>query len=264
MAEETTVEQVEQSEVLAPEEVEQVLSGEEETNVELPSDKEEFQVPEKFQGKSQEEIIKAYLELEKMKSNPTEEGKGGDQENLQEGEEPSPDKTEDTKENIDVSKYEEKYWSEGGLSDDDYAELEKAGFTKEQVEQEIEFREWKREKALKDVLEPLGGGMEKFKEVAQWIAQNRDPEEVKEINLALATTPKVAQQALLKTLYAEYDSANNGPIHTNNPQTTPTKGYANESEFFSDISKPEYTTDKNYAKAVEKKLEMSDTTGWSF
>jgi hypothetical protein len=231
--------------------------------VKLPSDQEEFVVPEKFEGKSLEDVIKSYQELEKLK--------GGDEVS----EEKSPEEVKPTEggEEEQYQKYAESLDKNGELSAEEYAELEKAGYDKATVDAEIqrradlkEFEEYKKEKALNEVLEPLGGGTEKFKEVAEWFAKTNSPEEVKEFNETLASVPKLAQQALLKELYSKYSDASEGgevTLHTNTPQTTPTKGYASESDFFKDISSPDYRTHKSFAKAVEAKLAKTNTEGWS-
>jgi hypothetical protein len=262
MAEETVTSTEEvQSAVLTEEEAQQVVSGEEGEEVTLPSEQEEFTVPEKFQGKSLEDVVKAYIELEKMK--------GGGPEVSQEGEEPSQevpseeksdDKSdEDIKDNVDVSKFEEKYLKEGSLSEEDYAELEKLGYNKQVVDEHIEYVEWKREKAINEVLSPIGLDKETFKEMTTWLAQTKAPEEINEINAALASAPKVAQQALIKGLYAEYKAGGNPDvIHTNSKQTQPSKGYQTQEEFFKDVGSPEYQNNPKFRAKVEAKMAMSD------
>ena len=238
----------------------------EEEVVTLPSDTPEFVMPEKFQGKSAEEIARSYIELEKMK--------GGDVKSQEEKGEESKEETtpeETSKEDEQYQKYVESFEKNGGLSEAEYAELDKAGYDKATVDAEIkrrqelkEFESWRQEKALNEVLEPLGGGTEKFKEVAEWANKTKDKAEVEAFNAALAAAPKLAQQALLKQLYTEYEAADKPDVlHTNSPQSTPSKGYSSEADFFKDISSPEYTSHKTFAKAVEAKLAKTDTTGWS-
>jgi hypothetical protein len=242
---------------------EEVASVEGEEEVTLPSDVPEFEVPEKFKGKSTEDIIKSYLELEKMK--------GGDTESQEEKVSDKP--TEETSpEEAQYQKYAESLDKNGQLSEAEYAELAEAGYDRATVDAEIqrrqelkEFEEYKREKTLNELLEPLGGGMDKFKEVSDWANTTKSKEEMEEFNKALASVPKLAQQAMLRQLYSEYESASNSDtiLHTNTPQTSGTKGYKSEADFFNDISKPEYQTHKSYAEAVAKKLAMTDTTGWA-
>jgi hypothetical protein len=236
----------------------------EEEVVTLPSDEPEFEMPEKFQGKSIEDIVKSYQELEKMK--------GGDDKSQEEKVEDKP--TEKTSpEEEQYQKYAESLDKNGSLSDAEYAELAEAGYDRATVDAEIqrrndlkEFEAYRAEKALKEVLEPLGGGTEKFKEVSDWANKTKSEEEMKEFNSTLAAIPKVAQQAMLKQLYAEYEAAEDKPIdvlHTNTPQSTPSKGYTSEADFFKDISSPEYRTHKSFTKAVEAKLAKTNTEGWS-
>jgi len=264
MSEEVT-QPTEQSAILSEQEVQATLSGESTDDVQLPSDVEPFEIPEKFKGKSAEEIAKAYIELEKMKAKQTEEvetEEGGD-----EVSDEGPKEEELTKDQKEqYRKYEESYEKNGSLSEEEYAELAEAGYTKEQVDEEISYRNWKKEKALNDVLGPLGGGTEKFKEVSDWARQNKTQEELTEFNKALASSSKLAQQALLKTLYAEYEqgTSNSEPLHTNAPQKSTTKGYATESEFFADLNNPAYKSDPSYNKKVQEKLERSNRENWSF
>ena len=231
--------------------------------VTLPSDNPEFEVPEKFKDKSIEDVIKSYQELEKMKGG----GKESQEEKPTEGEETSKNTEEQ------YQKYADSLDKNGTLTEAEYTELAEAGYDKTTVDTEIkrradlkEFEAYKAEKALNDVLAPLGGGAEKFKEVSDWANTNKTPEEVKTFNETLASVPKLAQQAMLKGLYAEYASAGEEGgtvLHTNTTQSTPSRGYSSEADFFKDISSPEYQTHKSFAAAVEKKLGKSNTEGWS-
>ena len=258
MAEEVEVE-------LAPDEGLPVEGTEQESDVTLPSDTEEFNMPEKFKGKSAEEIARAYSELEKMHSK-----KESDQDSTKDTAKEEEDNPEDTSPTVltkdEIKSYEESFRKNGGLTDEDYEALAKKGITREQVDEEIEYRKYKEEKAINRVIEPLGGGKEKLQEVVKWASENKTQDEVEAFNKALEGAPVVAQQAMLKGLYAEYDSSTNttNVLHTNSAQSTRSKGYATEADFMKDISNPAYKTDKSYVKAVEKKLSITDTKDWSF
>jgi len=270
-----TGEVVEQSNVLSEGEVTSIVGGAAPEEAILPSDTPEFEMPDKFQGKSLEEVIKSYQELEKFKGKAPEEG--GGQEST-EGEvplEPEKGKEEPTKvEQEQYDRYAESLDKNGSLSDVEYAELAKAGYDKATVDAEItnrkalqEFQSYKQEKALNDVLEPLGGGTDKFKEVADWANQSKTPEDIKAFNETLAKVPKIAQQAMQKGLYEEYASAGTSTdqvLHTGANQTTPSKGYTNETEMFKDMNNPAYNTDPKFNKAVLDKLSRTNREGWSF
>jgi len=255
----------EESATLSQEEVAEAVSGESpEVEVQLPSEEVKFEMPEKFAGKSAEEIAKSYMDLEKFK--------GGDQES-KEGEVPSePEKgkpEEETKADKEqYQKYADSLDKNGVLSEAEYAELAAAGYTKEVVDAEIAdrsdrtaFESYKKDRALNEVLEPLGGGKEKFKEVSDWANTTKSAEEVTAFNSELATAGPLAKQALLRGLYYEYDTSSketNNLLHSNTAPKTGSKGYTTQEEFFKDVGSEEYQTNISYRKAVEAKMALSD------
>lgn len=256
---------VEQSEVLSTEEVANIVEGVEPEEAILPSDKQEFEVPDKFKDKSLEDVIKSYQELEKMK--------GGDEISQEEKvveesaiEESPPEPTEVEAEQY--QKYADSLDKNGELSADEYAELAKAGYDKPTVDAEIknraeraEFETYKADKTLNDVLEPLGGGKDKFKAVSDWAATEKSEGDLKAFNQELANAGPLAKQALLKGLYSEYEAAGNQMdtvLHTSTPQTQANKGYKTQEEFFKDVGSEEYQNNPAYRAAVEKKMSLSD------
>ena len=257
-----TVVPTEESAVLTEGEVNTIMSGEsiEETPT-LPSDNTEFIMPDKFKGKSVEEIARSYLELEKMKASEPEATE----------EEVSLESEEEGEENIEEDYYNElvnTYETTGALTEAQYAALAEEGYTKEQVDAEIsayndnkEFLAYKQERHLNSIIEPLGGGQDKFKAVAQWANESKSVEDVKAFNAALSSASTIAQQAMLRGLYAEYESAGNTNtdtvLHTNTPQSLPSKGYKTQEEFFKDIGSEEYKNNAAYRKAVEDKMSKS-------
>ena len=251
------------------------VQGEEVTSVEgeevvqeveevgLPSDEVEFEVPDKFKGKSQEDIIKSYLELEKMQ------GKGGDEVSQEETGEPEKEDPKETSGELSTEEYqgfEQSYRENGGLTEEDYQALEAKGLSRETVDEEISYLQYREDQAINKVIGPLGGGKEKLQEVTAWAQKAKTPEEIQVFNDALAKAPVVAQQAMLKGLYAEFDSTGQGEtvIHSGASPARASKGYATEADFMADLDHPAYKTDKSYVKKVEAKLAQSNTDEWSF
>ena len=258
----------EQSEVLSETEVNTIVEGtpSEPSAPVLPSDEAKFEVPEKFAGKSIEDVIKSYQELEKLKGG---EAAVSEEEpnSASEPEEGGDSKEPTVVEKEQYDKYAANYDKNGGLSDAEYAELAKSGYDKATVDKEIaarsdraEFDQYKQEKTLNDVLEPLGGGADKFKEVSDWANQSKPEADIIAFNEALAAAPKMAQQAMLKGLYAEYEAAGDKQdtiLHTNTPQGQSSKGYKTQEEFFKDVGSEEYKTNPAYRQAVEQKMSQS-------
>ena len=251
-----------ESAVLTGEEATAIVEGTEPEEAVLPSDTTKFEVPEKFEGKSIEDVIKSYQELEKLQS------KGGDEISQEEAPATEVEETKASPEEDTVKEYMQKFEDQGKLTEADYKDLADKGYNKEAVDgavseysEQKEFKEYKANKQLESVLEPLGGGAEKFKEVATWANKNKPAEEVKAFNEALASSSKLAQQALLKQLYTEYNDAGQAQadvLHTNQSQSRPHQGYKTQEEFFKDIGSPEYTNNAAYRKAVEDKMSKSD------
>ena len=251
MAEEVQGEEVAAVETEAPTEVVQ-------EEVTLASDEVKFDMPTKFEGKSAEEIAKSYMELEKLK--------GGDTSQEEKAEEPAEESPKQDEEQY--QKYADALDKNGKLSDAEYAELAVAGYDKEAVDTEIQrradlqdFNSFKENRTLNDMLEPLGGGADKFKEVSDWANSTKTEAEMKEFNSILSSVPKVAQQAMLKGLYEDYASsvtASDSMLHTNSTQTQPNKGYNTQEEFFKDVGSPEYQNNPAYREAVERKMSKSN------
>ncbi len=248
----------EESATLSQEEVAEAVSGESpEVEVQLPSEEVKFEMPEKFAGKSIEDVIKSYQELEKLK--------GGDVSQEEKVEVPTEETSKADKEQY--QKYADSLDKNGVLSEAEYAELAEAGYTKEVVDAEIAnrsdreaFESYKKDRALNEVLEPLGGGKEKFKEVSDWANTTKSVEEVTAFNSELATAGPLAKQALLRGLYSEYDTSSketNNLLHSNTAPKTGSKGYTTQEEFFKDVGSEEYQTNISYRKAVEAKMALS-------
>ena len=256
---------VEQSEVLSTEEVAQVVNDTptEEPEVVLQSDKVEFEVPEKFKGKSAEDVIKSYMELEKLKGGEPESTEGEKPSEPEEGKQEEPTKVEEEQ----YQKYADALDKDGKLSTADYEELAKAGYDKSTVDAEIknradrqEFETYKNDRALNSILEPLGGGKEKFEEVGKWFNGEKSEAEVKAFNAELAASGPIAKQALLKSMYSDYEAAGKAVddvLHTNAPQSRPGRGYTTQEEFFKDVGSEEYQNNAAYRKAVESEMAKS-------
>lgn len=267
---------VEKSTVLNEEEVQATLNGEEaESDVSLPSES-DFEMPDKFKGKSAEEIARAYAELEKMKNQQADEPES-EKETVQEEtddseyinpilEEGRPEGSKDVPVDQFVE-YLQEYDNTGELSEDSYKQLEELGYNKQFVDEKIDYIKYKREKEVDAVLEPYGG-TEAFKEVSAWAAANFTEQQLENINAQLASGNKQTQDAVLASLFMGYKQSNKTAapqdvtLHTNQPQATRTEGYATKSEYLKDAKDPRYEKDAGYRKQVEQKMLKTDMSKW--
>ncbi len=259
MAEETTVteglpnaETPQEGTVQEPEATPEGTTNEQSEEVQLPSDVDSFELPEKFKGKSAEEIAKAYVELERMKkvsteNPPTEETP------------PQEPPKEGGEEDIDSTQLFQEFNEKGDLSEETYKKLEEKGYKREEVKDRLEFEQYKQKKAIDELVEPIGG-IEEYTKMSDWFNTTAPEEEKASFMKELEAAGPLARRALIKDLYAKYQSveASDGTIHTNEPQYKPTKGYASQHELQKDLSDKRYGIDRSYTSAVEEKMAISD------
>jgi len=267
-------EEVVKSTVLNEAEVQATLSGEEgDAEYVLPSE-DVFEMPDKFKGKSAEEIARAYAELEKMrnkqpsKEDPASEDPADDSAfvnpMLDEG---RPEGSKDVPGEAFVQFIEE-YDSNGGLSEASYAKLQELGYNKAFVDEKIEYINYKRDKEVETVLTPYGG-REEFKKVSAWASANFSEQQLENINIQLASGNKQTQDAVLSSLFMGYKQSvttatppQDVTLHTNQPQSVRVEGYATKSEYLKDAKDPRYDKDPGYRKQVEKKMLKTDMSKW--
>ena len=218
----------------------------------LPSDEVEFTMPDKFAGKTAEEIAQSYIELEKFK-----------------GGEPAPAVVETpvegeaTPTEADPHKaYIDEFLGAGELSEESYKALEDEGNTREQINDRMEFEAYKSKKGVDELVEVIGG-IDNFTQMDEWAKEAFTPEVMSEYSQELAGASKFAKQAILKDIYGQYNASLNGEaptsdaIHTNEPQAKVSRGYTSQHELQADMSDRRYGVDRSYTNAVEAKLAKS-------
>lgn len=263
---------VKKSTVLNEEEVKATLEvkpeegTKEEVKTELPSDQGVFEMPEKFVGKSQEDIAKAYMELEKMKDTKEEPPVVEEGKEVKEkaGDDISPlDNV--TKENFD--KYTDEFLAKGALNEDQYKELEVAGYTKQQVDDQLGYLQYQIDKRIDATLEPYGG-KDEFAKAGTWARENWTEEQVNNLNDQLASSDSKVVDAVLTGLFSAYksDSKEAVPgleIHSQQqPKVEQTTGYKTKSDYLKDANDPRYDVDAAYRNQVGAKLVATDMEKW--
>lgn len=263
----------EKSTVLSDDEVQATLSDEQPADdVSLPSE-DSFTMPEKFQGKSAEEIARAYAELEKMKGQPEEKAEDKVEEESEDSldlnpilEEGRPEGSKD----VPADKFAElidEHDANGELSAESYKALQDLGYDKAFVDEKIDYINFKRQKEADAILAPYGGA-EEFKKVSAWASANFSEEQLANLNAQLASGSKETKDAVLSSLFMGYKQtvAETPPadmtLHTNQPQTTKTEGYSTKSEYLKDAKDPRYDKDSGYRKQVEQKMLKTDMSKW--
>lgn len=212
----------------------------------LPSDKAEFEMPEKFAGKSAEDIAKAYTELERLKAAPVVETPAGDPAPVDEG--------------VD---YVKEFLASGELSEESYTALEAEGIDRKTVDDRLEYEAYKSKKSVDELVEVIGG-IDEFTAMDEWSKEAFTPEVLANYSEELAKASKFGKQAILKDVYSQYTAAKGTEtaptgdvVHTNEGQGIATKGYTSQHELQADMADRRYGTDRSYTAAVEAKLAKS-------
>lgn len=211
----------------------------------------EVEVPEKFKGKSLEEVIKSYSELEKKlseKSTPVPEATTAVE-----------DKVNATLTPKDFTKYEEAYLSQGTLEDAHYKELAGKGLSKEIVDLYIEGAKARGQLFNQQVF-TVAGGEEAYNELIQWAGQNLDVATATRLNEDLMSGSVDRAKFAVETLQlrkgtpprrVEGTSASQGDI----------RAYRDKNEWKRDVADPMYGKDKKFTAMVDAKYLSSKKKG---
>ena len=218
---------------------------------------EPFEIPEKFKGKSPEEIVKSYLELEKKLSEKQ-------QTNPEKAPEPTPEAVEaqvnSTLTPKDFEVYEKAYLENGKLDDNHYKELEKKGLSKEIIDLYIEGAK-ARDTIYTNAIYEAAGGAEEYKELVKWASENiTDQSVIADINRDLTSGNVAKAKWAVENLQLRRGTPPR-KLEGSSVADTSTKGYKDKSEWRRDVSNALYGRDKKYTQAVDARYLVSKKRG---
>ena len=207
--------------------------------------------------KSQEDLVKAYQELEKKMGQGKEAVEAPTEEEETKTVEAPDGKT------IDVSKFDQEFVDNGELSEASYQELKEVGFTKGDVDKYIQGQQ-----ALSTqnnrVIHDSVGGAEAYTELVTWASDNIEQSIIDEYNTTLSTgnTAKVTQML-------EYMSLKRGASQPTTPiRLTATsdsgggmKAFSNKGEWQKATSNNLYGKDEKYTNMIDKRYLASKRNG---
>lgn len=156
---------------------------------------------------------------------------------------------------LDVTKLTEEYTSKGGLSDETYGNLEKAGLPRPFVDAWIAGREATAQAHAQRLFEEAGGEKE-FRQVQAWARVNLPPAELKGYNDAVAQGNLEIMALAIRGLHARYvASVGQRPeLLGGDTSTSASEGYSSQDAVVKAMSDPRYRTDPAYRAEVERKL----------
>jgi hypothetical protein len=199
--------------------------------------------------KSQEDLLKAYEELQKKMGQPQETPEEAPEAKEESIEEADADSTE-----FSATKYEQEVASNGSLSDASYAELESKGFTRSQVDTYIKGQQAYADSVRNSVYESVGGE-EAYSSLIQWASQNMEPAAIKEYNDAVDS---MDQSRMLRSLeYMNLKHGQSAPREARRLEgDSPAGGlqpYSNKNEWQRDSTSRLYGKDAKFTKMVDQR-----------
>ena len=238
------------------EEVAVVVVGSE-AEITLPSDEVAFEMPEKFAGKSAEDIAKSYMELEAHRQKKEEEGKPDD-------------KIIEGNAEADTERLITEYAERGEeLSEEDYQVLKEKGYSRQRVDIYKAGVQAQKQAAAAATLEKAGTNSAEANEALAWARENWSEERITQFNKTIDSVDQEVQIQMIQMLTDGYRGTIStteqaeGPIHGQHPPQATNRGYANMNQMIADMSDPRYDMrtfqyDQEYYNAVRAKAAISD------
>ena len=218
--------------------------------------------------KTVDELVKGYKELE------SQQGRADEPETeLAEGEEQSAKeiygefiggRLEEA--GIDFSDMSSRYAESGMLQDEDYGELEKAGFSRNMVDNYLAGLQYNaaQDSALNaqqvSQIKTEFGGQEQYDAMTTWAAENMEADEIAAFNRIVQGSNDGAQIRLaIAGLYAQYTASEGREpqLLGGKPSSSSGSKFESTAQVIEAMNDPRYQTDPAYRKAVEKQLARS-------
>ena len=219
--------------------------------------------------KSQEELEKAYLELQKMQSQPSESEEQDTEAPKGTAKELYGDlvgsKLEEA--GVDYSNMNERWQKNGKLEDSDYESLQGAGFSRDMVESYLDGLQYR---ATKDNelsiqqatdLQNEYGGAERYKEMITWAGQNFNEQERAAYDKAMKSTDINYVKLAVDGLQARYMAATDQEprlIGGRSSRGGSNDKFESNAQLVEAMNDPRYQKDSAYRKKVSEKLGRSN------
>jgi len=255
-------------------ESEDTTSGEEKQAEEQSEDRPDW-LPSKF--KTPEDLAKAYKDLQRRMSSPSEEktqkeDNSGEDEG--EGDKSDKDESEDQKteggeeeareaaENagLDFDDLSARFQENGQLEDADYEALEKSGIPRHMVDAYIEGQMALAERVVQETYD-LVGGEEEYTKMATWAQENLPAEELEAFNRVVNTGQPNEVRLAIRGIHSQYRSATGSRPKLMKGRAASASGsepFRSTKELTTAMSDERYKTDAGYRKQVQERLAKSN------
>tara|TARA_Y100001973_G_scaffold31182_1_gene47032 strand:+ start:278 stop:1111 length:834 start_codon:yes stop_codon:yes gene_type:complete len=211
--------------------------------------------------KNQEELLKAYQELEKQRSQDSSDD--GADETTEEGEEvaETDQQTEETASPL-LTKASEEYAKDGQLSEESIAELSKMD-SKDLISAYLDY--YTKTQQATDIqqnqvaeIKNIAGGDNEYQEMVAWAGQNLEQAEVDAFNNVTNSGNYEAIRFAVEAMANRYRAAEGYEAQMVSGKSTSTvKPYRSQAELARDIADPRYGTDPAFRQDIEERLQKS-------
>lgn len=206
----------------------------------------------KFQ--SVDDLAKAYQELERKLGQKPQEAAKPEVTDL------TPEKLDELaqKNGFDIEDMSSYYEANGGLSEDHYAQLEKAGIPRAYVDQYIAGVEAEAERARDSIFQEVGGE-QAFQAMSQWALANLSKEDLGRYNLAVESGDMdTVRSAVMSLAYRYQKAVGTNPKLVNGQNGGGAGGYESLAQLTAAMQDPRYEKDPAYRREVEARLARSN------
>ena len=217
--------------------------------------------------KTQEDLLKAYNELQKKLGQEASEEEEDTEEEQPEASEEVTEEVEETTEvvtqAVDYMTQLGKEFDESGAVSDEAIEKLSSMDSKDLVAAYLKYNANAQAATLQqsqvnDIMATVGGA-EAYTEMVSWAGQNLPAEEVADFNAVTATNNPVAIKFAVQALSAKWKGAEGyeAPLVTGRKAPSKSKAFRSQAELARAIADPRYSSDPAYRMDVEQKLARS-------
>ncbi len=218
--------------------------------------------------KSQEDLAKAYQELESKL--------GGSEKSGDDESESAPDEDKLDIENqqeeaeealkvagLEMGEFTKEFWENGQLGEESYKKLEEAGFPKAVVDtyiQGLQAGQVVAQQTVREIQESVGGP-EAYRNITQWAGANLSQAEIDSFNaITGSNNPDLIKMAVagLKARYDAYAGSNPKLVSGRSKGAEKGDVFRSTAELTKAMSDPRYQEDDAYRREVAEKLARSE------
>jgi hypothetical protein len=213
---------------------------------------------QKILGKfnSQEDLEKAYLELERKLS----QGNKPEDKPEVKPEEATKEQVEEVveKAGLNIDDIANNFYETGTISEEHYAALEKAGISREIVDQYVAGQQAQAEKIRGEIFNELGGE-DQFNTIVEWAVQNMSKADIERYNRDVDSGDLATVRNAVMSLAYRYEKAvGTEPKLVGGDKGAAGEGFKSLAQLTAAMKDPRYATDPAYRAEVQEKLSRSN------